>query len=190
LPASIWSKWLEWVELKLCAFDGREPVGIEKSGQMDVRGVTIHGKADRIDAMADGTLAIVDYKTGKPPSSVKVQDGYALQLGTLGLIARAGGFDGIAGEPSLFEYWSLGKSDESATGFGYITSPLKTERKKTGIEPEHFLPEIERFLNDALDRWILGSEAFTARLNTDAPGYDTYDQLMRLAEWQGRESGG
>ena len=44
------------------------------------------------------------------------------------------------------------------------------------------------FLHDALDRWILGDEPFTARLNPDAPGYDTYDQLMRLDEWLGRET--
>ena len=56
--------------------------------------------------------------------------------------------------------------------------------------PEDFLPETERFLHEALDRWILGTEPFTARLNPDAPGYDTYDQLMRLAEWQGRDGGG
>jgi hypothetical protein len=44
------------------------------------RGVTITGKADRIDRLADGTLAMVDYKTGKPPS----------KAGRAGLRAAAG----------------------------------------------------------------------------------------------------
>ena len=39
-----------------------------------------------------GGLAIVDYKTGKPPPAEAVEEGFALQLGLLGLIARAGGF--------------------------------------------------------------------------------------------------
>jgi ATP-dependent helicase/nuclease subunit B len=59
---------------------------------------------------------------------------------------------------------------------------------RRGIALEAFLPQAEYFLNDALDRWILGVEPFTARLNPDAPGYATYDQLMRLDEWLGREA--
>ena len=50
-----------------------------------------------------------------------------------------------------------------------------------------FLPQARFFLDEALDHWILGSEPFIARLNPDAPGYATYDQLMRLDEWAGRE---
>ena len=35
--------------------------------------------------------------------------GFALQLGLLGLIGRAGGFEGVSGDPEVFEYWSLAK---------------------------------------------------------------------------------
>jgi ATP-dependent helicase/nuclease subunit B len=178
---------LQWVAQQLAHDPGRVPVLVEEKGEMLVRGVRIHGKADRIDRLADGTLAVVDYKTGPPPSGKEVGAGYALQLGTLGLIARAGGFAGAAGDPALFEYWSLGRSDDSETGFGYIKTPLKTGTRRSGIAPEDFLPETERFLNDALDRWILGNQPFTATINPDATTYNTYDQLMRLAEWQGRE---
>jgi ATP-dependent helicase/nuclease subunit B len=154
---------------------------------MDVRGVEIFGKADRIDRLRGGTLAIVDYKTGGPPSGREVEAGYALQLGTLGLMAQNGAFAGLQGEPVLFEYWSLGSSKDSETGFGYVKTPLREGSKRSGIPPEEFLPQAAWFLNDALDKWILGSEPFTARLNPDAPGYATYDQLMRLGEWLGRE---
>ena len=41
-------------------------------------------------------LAIIDYKTGAPPTQKAVDAGFALQLGLLGLIARAGGFDGVS----------------------------------------------------------------------------------------------
>ncbi len=51
---------------------------------------------------------------------------------------------------------------------------------------EDFLPDSAVYLTDAIDRWILGSEPFTARLNPDLGGYNDYDQLMRLDEWQGR----
>ncbi len=179
-------KALEWVELQL-EEAGREIVGVEAKGAMQIGGITIEGRADRIDRLADGTLGVVDYKTGTPPSAARVEAGFTLQLGTLGLILGAEGFDGIDGHATAFEYWSLGRSKDSATGFGYVTSPVKTGNKRSGLPPEDFLPVMSEFLNEALDRYILGSEPFTARENPDAPVYDTYDQLMRLTEWLGRE---
>jgi len=177
-------KALEWVAGTIESAPDRIPTLIEEWGEMEVRGVTVFGKADRIDRQADGTFAIVDYKTGKPPSAKQVEQGYSLQLGTLGLMARSGGFKGLpSGEPAAFEYWSLGKDDDSETGFGYVRSAVKIGRMQDGLLPEDFLPKAKEFLHDALDRWILGDEAFTARLNPDVKGYDTYDQLMRLDEW-------
>ena len=39
------------------------------------------------------------------------------------------------------------------------------------------------FLDNALARWILGRDPFTARLNPDLAVYTDFDQLMRLEEW-------
>jgi ATP-dependent helicase/nuclease subunit B len=182
-------KALEWVEAEIAAHPERIPALFEEWGEIVHRGVTIFGKADRIDRLPDGKLAIVDYKTGGPPSAQQVIDGFALQLGTTGLMAVRGGFAGLAGEPALFEYWSLAKSGKSDTGFGYVTTPILGPGKRKGIALEDFLPEAERYLDEALDKWILGDRPFTARLNPNAPGYDTYDQLMRLDEWLGRGEG-
>jgi ATP-dependent helicase/nuclease subunit B len=179
-------KALEWVEAEIAADPGRVPTLIEQKGEWVHRGVTIRGKADRIDKLADGTLAVVDYKTGMPPSGRQVAEGYALQLGTTGLMLLNGAFAGLQGSATVFEYWSLAKSAKSETGFGYVTTPILTGSKRTGISLEDFLPEARRYLDDALDRWILGDQPFTARLNPNVAGYDTYDQLMRLDEWQGR----
>ena len=181
---------LEWVELELARDPSRAPVVWEKKGAMHVDGIEIYGYADRIDRLGDGTLAVVDYKTGRAPSKKEVEQGYALQLGTIGLILREAGFDGTTGDASLFEYWKLGKDKDSETGFGAVTSPIKLTSRQGGIEPEDFLPETERFLHEALSKWILGEEPFAARENPDAPGYATYDQLMRLAEWQANREDG
>ena len=176
-------KALEWVEAEIARTPERIPVLFEESGEMEVRGITIRGKVDRIDRFEDGTLAIVDYKTGQPPTGREVEAGYALQLGTLGLMAERGAFGEVQGEPVGFEYWSLASSKKSETGFGYVATPLHVPPKRSGIPPAEFLPQAAHFLNEALDRWILGDQPFTARLNPDAPGYSTYDQLMRLDEW-------
>ncbi|ABC63105.1 PD-(D/E)XK nuclease family protein [Erythrobacter litoralis] len=195
LTRALWEprlmKALEWVASEIEGDMDRTPVLWEKWGEIEHRGVTIFGRIDRLDRLADGTFAVVDYKTGSPPSGSQVEAGYALQLGTLGLMVGKGGFakHGIHGAASAFEYWSLAKAKSATheTGFGYIETPLKISGKRSGIDPEEFLPKAADYLDDALSRWVLGDEPFTARLNPDAPGYDTYDQLMRLDEWQGRE---
>ncbi|TIX52035.1 PD-(D/E)XK nuclease family protein [Alteraurantiacibacter aquimixticola] len=182
-------KALEWIKAQIEADPARVPVAWEVEGEVTFKGVTITGKADRIDLLPDRSLAIVDYKTGSPPSGREVEAGFAMQLGTLGLMATEGAFGDVRGKPAVFEYWSLGKSDTSETGFGYIKTPLKIGNKRTGIAADKFLPEAQRFLTDAIDRWILGEEGFTARLNPAAKVYAEYDHLMRLDEWMGREDG-
>ncbi|PZQ55548.1 MAG: double-strand break repair protein AddB [Novosphingobium pentaromativorans] len=164
---------------------GRRVVASEAWGDMRYRDIRIHGRADRIDRLPDGSLAVVDYKTGSPPTPRRVEEGFALQLGLIALIAQAGGFKDmqgreIVGEAGEFEYWSMAKDKNR---FGYATTPLKVGKRRSGIEPDDFLPETERYLNDALDRWILGTEPFTARLNPELGSYADYDQLMRLDEW-------
>ncbi|KPF65030.1 PD-(D/E)XK nuclease family protein [Porphyrobacter sp. AAP60] len=163
--------------------EGRLVLASEATGSMTISGVTVMGRADRIDRLADGTLAIVDYKTGRVPSKKQVEKGFALQLGLLGLIGQAGGFvrEGIAAaEPTRFEYWSFGKDDE---GFGKKASPMKMSSRESGLLPEEFLPHHLSKLEEAIGRFINGSEPFKARENPDYQGYNEYDQLMRLEEW-------
>ncbi len=188
---SLWwprlAKGLEWIDAQIAkdSGEGRAVLHSEIKGEMTLAGVKVHGRADRIDRKADGTLVVVDYKTGKPPSGWQVKDGFALQLGTLGLIAAAGGFTGVSGRPDGFEYWSFGKSDKSETGFGYSYEPV-AEGRKAGLPRAEFLSETERYLREAIEFWITGDRPFTARLNPDIGGYNDFDQLMRLDEWQAR----
>lgn len=177
---------LAWIEeaVERQTGEGREPALWEQWGAIEVDGIRVFGRADRIDRLPDGSLAVVDYKTGIPPSAKMVREGFSLQLGLIGLIAREGGFDKLAGEPSAFEYWSLSRNREG--GFGFVSSPVKTPNNRAELQPEDFVPETERYLREAIARWILGNEPFVARLNPDLPGYTDYDQLMRLDEWQGR----
>ncbi|MCW1384831.1 double-strand break repair protein AddB [Novosphingobium sp. KCTC 2891] len=177
---------LAWIEAEQDTLlgQGRQVIAFETKGEVLVDGVRIHGRADRIDRCGDGTLAVIDYKTGTPPSGRMVEQGFALQLGLIGLIAEMGGFMDVDGTPNAFEYWSLARNKER--GFGYRSEPVLEGKKQSGIPREDFLPETLRFLKEAIARWILGSDPFTARLNPDLPGYSDYDQLMRLDEWQGR----
>jgi len=156
---------------------GRLPLAAELRGEAAIEGVVLYGKADRIDRLADGGLAIVDYKTGKPPAQKAVDAGFALQLGLLGLIAEASGFKDISGPPRLHEYWSLSKYGEH---FGKCARP----DKKMGAE--EFLDHARRNFAGAARKWLTGDEPFKAKLNPAYSPYGDYDQLMRLEEWYGR----
>jgi len=173
---------LEWVAETIEAQQDREVVSVERKGSMKHKGVRVYGRADRIDRLADNSLAIIDYKTGIPPSASQVEAGFALQLGLLGLIARDGDFDGLSGDAVKFEYWSLAR--DKAGGFGFVDVPLNTGKKRSGLEPDEMLPATEVFLDQAISQFIKGTAPFTAKLNPNYPGYDQYDQLMRLEEWQ------
>ncbi|PZT87207.1 MAG: double-strand break repair protein AddB [Citromicrobium sp.] len=180
---------LEWIEETVSSYSDREVVAVEAKGSMHFDDVFVHGRADRIDRLADGTLAIVDYKTGKPPSAAMVEEGFALQLGILGLIAEDGGFKDAPGAPGAYEYWSLGRAkDDNPHGFGYVEVPLKVGNKRSGVDPEDFLPLTRQKLGLAIGKYIKGDAPFTARENPDYPAYDTYDQLMRLEEWLPRQA--
>jgi ATP-dependent helicase/nuclease subunit B len=108
----------------------------------------------------------------------------------LGLIAADGGFAGVAGDPDGFEYWSFGKDKGSDTGFGYVSEPVKEGRKPSGLPRDEFLSRTEDYLREAIGTWIRGDAPFTARLNPDIGGYNDFDQLMRLDEWQARSEDG
>ena len=157
--------------------EGRRPLVAEAWGEAEVAGVKLYGKADRIDRLAAGGLAIVDYKTGKAPALKTVDAGFRLQLGLLGLIAAAGGFEGLSGMPKAFEYWSLTKNGDQ---FGKCVRP----DKKMGAD--EFLAHAQGHFADAAAKWLMGSEPFTAKLHPAYAPYGDYDQLTRLEEWYGR----
>ena len=54
-------------------------------------------RADRIECLADGRYAILDYKTGAPPTEKQVRTGLSPQLTLEAAILRQGGFKNISG---------------------------------------------------------------------------------------------
>ncbi len=177
---------IDWIAQAMAAQSdaGRIVIGAERSGVINIAGVELRGKADRIDRLVDGGLAIVDYKTGKAPSASAVRAGYSLQLGLLGLIAERGGFEDMSGPARAFEYWSLARSGD---GFGKISSPVDDEGKRDRIRTAEFTAIAAHNFTDAAQQWLTGDMPFTAKLAPDYAPYTEYDQLMRRDEWYGRD---
>jgi ATP-dependent helicase/nuclease subunit B len=160
---------------------GRTPVRAEIWGETELAGIMLGGKVDRIDRAADGSLVILDYKTGTPPGPKAVAEGYSMQLGLLGLIAERGGFKDVEGLPACFEYWSLARK---AGRLGYVASPVGG---RNGIDAAEFTTMAARHFIAAASHWLTGDAPFTAKLNPAYAPYAEFDQLMRLDEWYGRD---
>ena len=174
---------IDWIADRVAGnlAEGRRPIAGELRGETEVADILVHGRVDRIDRDAAGGLAIIDYKTGKAPSTKAVAAGFAMQLGLLGLIAERGGFPGVKGRPTAFEYWSL-----AARGgqLGHVSSPVGG---RSPIAAEEFTARAAGVLKQAVERWLTGDEPFTAKLHPEYAPYGDYDQLMRLEEWYGRQ---
>jgi ATP-dependent helicase/nuclease subunit B len=179
-------KAIEWVggQVRADALMGRHIELVEAEGQAQIAGVTLKGRADRIDIMPDGSIGIVDYKTGSTPTAKQVKAGYSLQLGLLGIIAEQGGFASLGKrDVSAFEYWSFAKDKND---FGKRIKPAgdKATDKKLGVDQmtEHAAAHFTL----AAEKYLTGNAPFEARINPDLPHYTDYDHLMRLEEWFGR----
>jgi ATP-dependent helicase/nuclease subunit B len=79
----------------------------EVRGTIDIplgnRVFTLSARADRIERLNDGSFAILDYKTGQPPSEKQVRTGLSPQLTLEAAILRGGGFAGIPAGASVRE---------------------------------------------------------------------------------------
>ena len=190
LTRALWQPRLKeaigWIAATVAAqaATGRSVLSAEGSGTIELAGVTLRGRYDRIDREADGGLAIVDYKTGKAPSATAVREGYSQQLGLLGLIAEKGGFPDVAGRASAFEYWSLARGRK---GFGDLVSPCDPGGRNNKIVNAEFVGIAEANFREAVGAWLTGEEPFTAKKVPEYAPYADYDQLMRLDEWYGRD---
>jgi len=160
---------------------GRRPALAEVEGEAVLAGITLCGRLDRLDRCADGSLAIVDYKTGQPPKAKAVAAGFALQMGLLGAIAARRGFAALDGLPAHLEYWSLARGRDGS--FGHVCD-APARAKQSAAE---FVAQAEGLFAKAAGCWLTGEEPFTAKLHPEYAPYGEYDQLIRLDEWYGRE---
>lgn len=167
------------------------PLAAETYGRFDITlpsggTVLLTGQADRIETLNDGTLAIIDFKTGKPPSLKQVQAGISPQLTIEAALALERAFPDVAALPaSALLYVKLGGKDDGKEH--RITPKDKTMSIADLVTFHH------HELVALLDAHWNHARPFASRpLVEFASLYAKYDHLARVKEWSvgGDESEG
>jgi ATP-dependent helicase/nuclease subunit B len=161
----------------------RAPVTIaaEAEGSLDLDRpggrFRLTGRADRIERYTDGTLAIIDYKTGKPPSQKAVEAGLAPQLLLEAAMAQEGAFGAaLRGETDELVYWHL------SGGIDPGKASLLFPKGRDAI-PGAASAACDA-LCDLIDAFDQPGRAYLSRPNPDqAARFADYEQLARVAEW-------
>jgi double-strand break repair protein AddB len=145
------------------------PALVEGRGVLDLPGLRLVGRPDRIDRLADGGLRIWDYKTGTPPTAAQ-QKAFDKQLILLALMAQEGGFAGLAPARAV-EAAFVGLGAE----FKLVAAP---------VDPETLADHRARLIA-LMARYRRRDQGYVARraLQKDSERSD-YDALSRLGEWR------
>lgn len=148
--------------------------------QLDAGPVELRARADRLNLVGTG-LQVIDYKTGFTPTIAQVKTQLEPQLSLEGLIAEAGGFDGVAsqsvneliyiklsGRPSAFE--------RRVIAMGSDAREILTQTK------DGFLNWARTFDNPATP--------YRSRPRVQlASRHGDFDHLARVKEWSAADSG-
>ncbi|RYE74698.1 MAG: hypothetical protein EOP19_27285 [Hyphomicrobiales bacterium] len=170
-------EWLGYERMRDAVVTGRHA---EISGVWELPiGFTLTGKADRIDELADGTLQILDFKTGSIPTPKSMKAFEAPQLLLEAAMARAGAFPGIPPAAiSALTYIKIGLGPDALTA-----TPFK---QRDGIDLPAAADEVARRLQSHVAALLMSdARPLAARIRPDTTRRyrGDYDHLARTDEW-------
>jgi ATP-dependent helicase/nuclease subunit B len=149
---------------------GRIPI------ELGERTFMLSARADRIERRADGSYAILDYKTGTIPTEPQVRKGLSPQLTLEAAMLSQGGFEGVAAGPvSELIYVGLkggeppGREEAITFKQGDANSQAARALQKLTEVAKKFEDEQQAYLPLILSMW--------------KSRYGTYDHLARVKEW-------
>jgi ATP-dependent helicase/nuclease subunit B len=137
----------------------------------------ITARVDRIDLMKDGTLIIIDYKTGALPTKIEIEYGFSPQLPIEAVIAKYGSFPGItATDVSKLLYWQL-SNDPNEKSFASSTKEIDRLVSTTFSG----LKELITLFDNESTPYI------ACPYRKRAPKFSDYLHLARVKEWSSIE---
>lgn len=184
----LWTARFASIAKEFIAFERKRDANIikrhaELSGQMILNkpngDFTLRGRADRIDERRDGTLEVLDFKTGAAPAPKDMNSFTAPQLLLEALIAREGGFQNVpAIATASMRYLKL--------GFGPEAFVETTFEEVGGLDMSGAVAEIERRLSRQIEEFLYSNTIpMSAQIfpNPKQRYVGDYDHLARLGEW-------
>jgi ATP-dependent helicase/nuclease subunit B len=138
---------------------------------------TLRGRADRIERRHDASIAILDYKTGTPPSSADVRDGKSPQLPLEAQMVAQGAFGAdLVGHVAELTYWHISGGHDA----GRAAPLFRSSEAETQAAIERAAEGLQALVAEFDD-------AGRAYLSQPSPGaaprFSDYAQLARVAEW-------
>uniref|UniRef100_UPI0035B3D519 double-strand break repair protein AddB n=1 Tax=Rhodoblastus sp. TaxID=1962975 RepID=UPI0035B3D519 len=187
-----WPRLLQGLD-KYLAFESErrpllEQLAVEVGGRLtiplaDGSDFALTAKADRVELLKDGTAAVVDYKSGRPPSDKEVRAGWAPQLTLEAAMLERGAFRGVPARAATDAFYvPIGGGNAKTRG---LDDPK--EKPFAELVAAHF-EELVQLLNDFRDP----KQGYPARpFPQFALRYNDYDHLARTREWSasGAEGG-
>jgi ATP-dependent helicase/nuclease subunit B len=152
--------------------------------QLDnARTFVLSARADRIERRHDGSFAILDYKTGQPPTGKQVRMGLSPQLTLEAAILREGGFADIAADAFVSEIGYVRLSGNNPPG-EQKPLELKIRPGDTPQLPDDAADEARRKLEALIRAFENEDQAYTSlNLSMWSNRYGSYDDLARIKEW-------
>jgi ATP-dependent helicase/nuclease subunit B len=175
-----------FAEWEIARRSGIDAINAEIRGEIPIpidneRTFTLLARADRIERRGE-TYAILDYKTGQPPTGKQVRMGLSPQLTLEAAILRKGGFADIPARSSVDELIYVRLSGNNPPG------EQRTLELKMKSEPpqapdaaaDYALQQLEKLVRDFENE----DTAYTSlNLSMWSNRYGTYDDLARIKEW-------
>ena len=162
-------------------------IDAEIRGEMTIcldgeRTFVLSARADRIEHRHDGRYAILDYKTGQPPTGKQVRMGLSPQLTLEAAILIEGGFEGIPAGSSVSELGYVRLSGNNPPG---EQKPLELKIKgETPQAPDDAAAEARSKLERLIRAFESEDQAYTSlNLSMWSNRYGSYDDLARIKEW-------
>ncbi|MDB5472812.1 MAG: addB [Devosia sp.] len=159
------------VKKRHAEIDGRWTLGLAEE-------FTLSGRADRVDELVDGTLEIIDFKTGAVPSRGAMQAFEVPQLLLEAQMARVGALKGVgAAETSRLTYIKIGLGPEAFNPKDFTPAE--------GYSVMEAADELSRRVQRHVEHFLFGSVPMPARL-LPLKGQrfaGAYEHLARVAEW-------
>jgi ATP-dependent helicase/nuclease subunit B len=153
----------------------------EKSGELKVSSdFRLTARADRIELLNGGKLAVLDYKTGQPPTIKQVQSGLSPQLTLQAAMLRHGTFKEVTlpANPSVSELLYLHLTGGDPGG-------RKEPRKFDDATVDEVADKALEELRNVVARFASADQPYRslARPMFFGRGYGDYGHLARVKEW-------